>query len=71
MTEKHTNPHSISSADETLVLTSLEHDLLVGAKKRHIPRRHLKATELAIFWTLRLYLIFMIAVIAYQVWSAR
>jgi hypothetical protein len=31
----------------------------------------LKATELAIFWTLRLYLIFMIAVIAYQVWSAR
>jgi hypothetical protein len=63
--------HHVSPADETLVLTSLEHDQLVGVKKRHIPRRHLKVTELAIFWTLRIYLIFMIIVVAYQVWSAR
>jgi len=60
----------ISSADETLVLSSLEHDQLVKAKKHHIPRRHLKGPELLVLWALRLYLLFMMAVVAYQVWIA-
>ena len=60
----------ISSADETLVLSSLEHDQLVKAKKHFIPRRHLKGPELLILWALRLYLLFMMAVVAYQVWIA-
>ena len=60
----------ISSADETLVLSSLEHDQLVGAKKHFIPRRHLKGPELLVLWALRLYLLFMMAVVAYQVWIA-
>jgi hypothetical protein len=68
MTKKE--PTHPSAADQTLVLSSLEHDQLVGAKKHHIPRRHLKAPELAVLWTLRLYLLFMIAVVAYQVWIA-
>ena len=60
----------ISSADRNLVLSSLEHDQLAKAKKHLIPRRHLKGPELLILWTLRGYLIFMMAVVAYQVWIA-
>jgi hypothetical protein len=63
-------PPPISSADETLVLASLEHDQLVGAKKHLIPRRHLKGPELLVLWSLRIYLLFMMAVVAYQVWTA-
>ena len=66
---KHDTP-SISTVDETLVLSSLEHDQLVTAKKHPIPRRHLKGPELLILWSLRLYLLFMMTVVAYQVWQA-
>ena len=59
-----------SPSDQTWVLSSLEHDQLVKAKKHPIPRRHLKGRELLVLWTLRLYLIFMTAVVAYQVWLA-
>jgi hypothetical protein len=59
-----------SSSDQALVLSSLEHDQLVRAKKHPIPRRHLKGPELAVFWTLRIYLLFMMAVVGYQVWIA-
>jgi hypothetical protein len=57
-------------ADRNLVLSSLEHDQLVRAKKHHIPRRILKGPELAVLWTLRVYLLFMMAVVVYQVWTA-
>jgi hypothetical protein len=58
------------AADRNLVLSSLEHDQLVRAKKHHIPRRILKGPELAVLWTLRVYLLFMMAVVVYQVWTA-
>jgi hypothetical protein len=70
MTKAQPHSHPISNADETLVLSSLEHDQLVGAKKHHIPRRHFTARELLLLWALRLYLIFMVAVVGYQVWLA-
>ncbi len=70
MTKNEPAQHSISTADESLVLSSLEHDQLVGAKKHPIPRRHLKGFELLILWSLRVYLMFMIAVVTYQVWTA-
>ena len=60
----------ISSSDEKLVLSSLEHDQLARAKKHFIPRRHLKGRELLVLWALRLYLLFMMAVVGYQVWTA-
>jgi hypothetical protein len=66
----HPEPPSISTVDQTLVLSSLEHDQLVKAKKHPIPRRHLKGLELAVLWSLRLYLLFMMTVVAYQVWLA-
>jgi hypothetical protein len=60
----------ISASDQTWVLISLEHDQLVKARKHPIPRRHLKGPELLVLWALRLYLLFMMAVVAYQVWTA-
>jgi hypothetical protein len=60
-----------AASDQTWVLASLEHDQLVRAKKHFIPRRRLKGPELLILWALRLYLLFMMAVVAYQVWIAR
>jgi hypothetical protein len=57
-------------SDQTWVLTTLEPDQLVKAKKHPIPRRHLKGPELAILWSLRIYLLFMMTVVAYQVWLA-
>jgi hypothetical protein len=61
---------TFSSFDESFVLASLEHDQLVRAKKHPIPRRHLKGPELLVVWALRIYLLFMMAVVVYQVWTA-
>jgi hypothetical protein len=60
----------ISPTDQTWVLSSLEHDQLVKAKKHPIPLRNLKGPELAVIWALRIYLLFMMTVVAYQVWIA-
>jgi hypothetical protein len=60
----------VSSSDQSWVLSSLEHDQLVRAKKHPIPRRHLKGPELLVLWSLRTYLLFMMAVVVYQVWIA-
>jgi hypothetical protein len=68
MTKKQDIP--IIPSNETWVLSSLEHDQLANAKKHPIPRRHLKGRELLVLWALRLYLMFMVAVVAYQVWIA-
>jgi hypothetical protein len=59
-----------SGSDQSWVLSSLEHDQLVRAKKHSIPRRHLKGPELIVLWALRIYLLFMMAVVVYQVWTA-
>jgi len=68
MREKHDAPDL--AAERNLVLSSLEHDQLVTAKKHRIERRRLKGPELLILSALRLYLIFMMAVVGYQVWMA-
>ena len=60
----------ISSLEQALVLSSLEHDQLAQAKKHVIPRRQLKGPEVVLLWALRLYLLFMMAVVGYQVWAA-
>ncbi len=57
-------------SDQTWVLSTLEHDQLAKAKKHYIPRRQLKGIELTILWSLRIYLLFMMTVVAYQVWIA-
>ncbi len=66
---KKSAPHTLA-ADQTWVLSSLEPDQLVKAKKNPILRRHLKGPELLVIWALRLYLLFMMTVVGYQVWLA-
>lgn len=68
MTPK-SQPESFA-AEQSLVLSTLEHDQLVKAKKHPIPRRHLKGPELTILWALRIYVVFMMIVVAYQFWIA-
>jgi hypothetical protein len=45
----------------------LEQDQLSQAKKRPVPRKQLRGIELLVLWSLRIYLLFMIAVVVYQV----
>lgn len=47
------------------LLASLEPSQLTKAKQ-HFPRRRLKGGEVLLLWSLRLYLVFMIAVVIYQ-----
>lgn len=59
--------NSGSLSDEELVLASLEPDQLAEAKKQRIPRRRLRRGEAVVLWLLRIYLLFMLAVVVYQV----
>jgi hypothetical protein len=58
---------SLASRDQELVLSSLELDQLATAKKQPIPRRHLRGVEKFLLWSLRIYVLFMITVVVYQV----
>ena len=61
---------TFDAAEEQLVLASLERDQLAEIKKQHFPRRRLKGFQVFVLWALRIYLLFMIAVVIYQVWSS-
>lgn len=52
------------------ILSSLEPDQLTAAKQR-FGRRSLKNPEIFLLWVLRIYLFFMVAVVVYQVFSAK
>jgi len=67
MTPKEKTPVAISTYDQELVLTSLEPEQLAGLKKHLIPRRHLRGPEKVVMWSLRIYLLFMMVVVLYQV----
>jgi len=72
--ESSTNPrndHDSSNAGLANIVSSLEPDQLIAAKKRyHWPRRKLTRLETALLWALRIYLIFMLGVVLYQIWHA-
>jgi hypothetical protein len=62
---------TITSSDQQLVLSSLEPEQLARLKKHLIPRRRLKGPEKLVMWSLRIYLLFMMVVVVYQVWTSR
>lgn len=55
------------SPDQELVLSSLELDQLAAVRKQPIPRRQLRRFEKLLLWSLRIYVLFMAAVVIYQV----
>ena len=67
MTEHH---QPVSAADTRLVLAELEPDQLVAEKNAPVPRRRLGPGELFLLWALRIYLLFMMAVVFWQAWLA-
>ena len=70
MTPKDKGHETFTSSDQELVLSSLEPEQLAGLKKQAIPRRHLRGREKFVMWSLRIYLLFMIVVVLYQVWTS-
>lgn len=69
MPSKDKGHTAITSSDQQLVLSSLEPEQLAGLKKHLIPRRHLRGLEKLVMWSLRIYLLFMMVVVIYQVLS--
>ena len=70
MLSKDKGHSSITYFDQELVLSSLEPEQLAGLKKHFIPRRHLGGLQKFVVWSLRIYLLFMIIVVIYQVWTS-
>ncbi|MGB6158829.1 MAG: hypothetical protein WBH45_11135 [Acidobacteriaceae bacterium] len=60
----------MSDVDAGFVLSTLEHDQLVAAKREPVPRRRLRGWQLALVWSLRVYLVFMMVVVIWQAWLA-
>lgn len=67
MAAKHQH---VSEADAGFVLSTLERDQLASAKRTPVSRRRLHRPELLLLWALRVYVIFMLAVVAWQSWLA-
>jgi hypothetical protein len=65
-TETSLNPPEI--ADQA-ILAALEPDQLTEAKRRRLPRRRLKRSEVLLLWSLRVYLFVMVGVVVYELWT--
>lgn len=60
----------ISQETSSWVREALEPDQLSSAKNmQHVGRRQLKPGTVIILWALRLYVVLMMLIIAYQIWS--
>jgi len=60
----------VSSEELRSVMTALEPDQLISTKEHHhCPQRRLTRNEMVLFWALRIYLVFMVGVVVYQIWT--
>jgi hypothetical protein len=60
----------VSREEIASVMTALEPDQIISTKEHHhCPRRQLTRTEMIVFWGLRIYLVFMVGVVVYQIWT--
>jgi hypothetical protein len=67
--DDHANA-KVSSEEIASVMTALEPDQIISTKEHHhCPRRQLTRTEMVLFWALRIYLVFMVGVVVYQIWT--
>ena len=57
------------AAGPASILGALEPDQLAQAKLRKIPRRYLRRSQVLLLWSLRVYVLFMIVVVIYQLWA--
>ena len=70
MAAEQTPSTSRGPSDEALVLSSLERDQLAAfVRRQRVPRRKLSRVQVAVLWSLRLYLLFMMAVVIHQIWK--
>jgi hypothetical protein len=67
MREENQGHSSPVYPDQELVLSSLELDQLAAVRKQPIPRRQLRGFEKVLLWSLRIYVLFMVTVVIYQV----
>lgn len=71
--EQHFNSAAGSKVrqDEVVsVIAALEPDQIISSKEQHhCARRRLSRTEMVLFWALRIYLVFMVGVVLYQIWT--
>ncbi len=58
-----------NASRDTWVLDVLEPDQLVGAKEEHYQRARLGRATRALMWGMRGYVVFMMVVVAYQIWT--
>jgi len=63
--------HIAGPEEATWILSTLERDQLVTEKAAPVPRRRLGGGELFLLWALRIYVVFMMAVVFWQAWAAR
>ena len=69
MSATEENRQLIDRLEQDLVWSALEPDKLAEAKMQHVPRRRLKSGETIVLCGLRIYVLFMIAVVIYQAWT--
>ncbi|MGB6385727.1 MAG: hypothetical protein WBD25_03680 [Terriglobales bacterium] len=72
MEEEFDSAPSTETSREELasVITALEPDQIISTKEHHhCPRWRLTRTEMMLFWALRIYLVFMVGVVVYQIWT--
>ena len=69
MNEENRSDHLKDALEREWALSSLESGQFAEAKKQRFPRRTLRGSQTLVLWSLRIYVVFMMAVVIYQIWS--